>query len=139
MKKHLNKKMMNQSLHLKLFLCLLFLAVSTILTSCADIYNSSSTDKLIYGSSVIGSAKFQTARSGLLNKCSRCHEFYGYWNESEFLTDSKYGIVSTAPAQSPLYCHSRGNDSCSPGDMPLNGSDMTDDELAKIKDWILSP
>lgn len=139
MKKFVSKKLMSESHQLKLFLCLLFLWISAILTSCADVYNSSTPDELIYGSSVVGGAKFQTARLGLLNKCSRCHAFYGTWSESQFLTDSKYGIVSTNPSQSPLYCHSRGNDSCGPGDMPLSGSDMTDEELAKIKDWILSP
>ncbi|MFN7905402.1 MAG: hypothetical protein ACK5P5_09485 [Pseudobdellovibrionaceae bacterium] len=138
MKKYLNKKMMNQSHQIKLFLCLLFLAVATILTSCADVYNSSSTDKLIYGNSETEGSKFQAARSGLLNKCSQCHSFYGTWSESQFLTDSTYGIIARDPANSPLYCHSRGNDTCGPGDMPLSGSDMTATELAKIKDWILS-
>ncbi len=123
---------------LNTFLFASMLVASAFFTGCADIYNSSSTDKLVYGSSVTGSAKFQTARIAILAKCTRCHAFYGTWNESQFLSDAKYGISQANPSQSPLYCHSRGNDTCGPGDMPLSGSDLTDDELAKIKDWITS-
>ena len=130
---HMNK--LNSNSHL---LVVILFAFGVLFSGCAEIYNSSSTDKLVYGSSVTGSAKFQSARIGLLAKCSRCHAFYGTWNESQFLTDTKYGISTANPSQSPLYCHSRGNDTCGPGDMPLSGSDLTDDELAKIKDWISS-
>jgi hypothetical protein len=129
-----------KSLTINIFSLLLpLLAFSLIFNSgCAEVYNSSSTDKLIYGSSVAGGSKFQIARIGLLNKCSRCHSFYGTWTESQFFTDSKYGVSRANPSQSPIYCHSRGNDTCGPGDMPLSGSDLTDEELSKIKDWITS-
>lgn len=116
-----------------------FLLMSTLFFGgCAKVYNSSSTDQLVYGSTVTGGAKFQLARVSLINKCIQCHTFYGTMNESQFLTDTKYGISRANPSQSPLYCHARGNDTCGPGDMPLSGANLTDDELTKIKDWITS-
>lgn len=129
--------MSNRNSHYSAFLVLL-ISIGIILSGCAEIYNSSSTDKLVYGSSVTGSAKFQTARLAIVSKCSRCHAFYGTWSESQFLTDTKYGISAANLSQSPLYCHSRGNDTCGPGDMPMSGSDLTEEELTKIKDWISS-
>lgn len=122
----------------KYFVFNIFSLLLIISSGCAEVYNSSSTDKLIYGSSVTGGAKFQTARIGILNKCSKCHAFYGTWNETQFFSDAKYGVSRANPSQSPLYCHARGNDTCGPGDMPMSGSDMTEAELTKVKEWITS-
>lgn len=109
---------------------------SLVIVSCGRVQTTSSNDGAIYGSGVTGSSQFLAARAVLANKCFACHSSWGAYNETDF---SGHFLVSNGdPFNSLIYYRIRGNDSGTAGDMPTSGPNMTSDEIAVMKTWILS-
>lgn len=91
-------------------------------------------DEQLYGTEIEGTPDFKLAQMVILSKCISCHGAWANYTQEDY-EDS--GLVVIGSAQdSVLYTRIRGNDANVAGDMPSNGSNLTSDELLKIKTWI---
>lgn len=106
------------------------------LSSCGKVKNSSTSDLSLYGSGVSGSSVFLAARGVLATHCLECHADWANYSEADYT--SKFLVVKSDPAGSPLYTKIRGNDAGIEGNMPENRPDLGYEDLKKIKDWITS-
>ena len=111
----------------------LFLSVG-----CGKSYNSSSTDRSVYGTTNAGGGEFKAAFPILAKNCIGCHA-HAHWanyNEGDFITSGD--IVGNDPSRSPIFYRLTDNDSGVTGNMPLGGPAMTADEILAIKNWVLA-
>jgi hypothetical protein len=99
---------------------------------CGKVSTSSSSDALIYGSGVTGSANFLAARVVMSQKCFQCHDWVSY-SEADYASQAL--VTRNAAVNSRLYKKIKGNDSGVTGNMPPSGL-LTDSDLIKIKVWI---
>ncbi|HWU43635.1 MAG TPA: hypothetical protein VN132_09365 [Bdellovibrio sp.] len=109
-------------------------ATSISLFACAKVHNSSSLDKVIYGTQISGTPNFVAARSVLAANCFMCHAEWANYAESDYL--SNFLITSRDPNSSTIYTAIRGNDSGTAGSMPQGNPDLSYDDIQLIKTWI---
>lgn len=124
-------------IHIHLFknvMTLLVLIFSSFNISCGKVRNSSSNDASIYGSSVTGSANFLEARTVLAASCFSCHSNWASYNENQFVSANL--VRANSLLNSSLYTRIRGNDTGVAGDMPQSNPNLSNDDMAKIKQWI---
>lgn len=112
----------------------LLIVVNFISLSCGKVRTSSSSDIYIYGSGVTGSANFLSARGVLATQCMGCHVEWGNYSEQDYR--NRYLVIQGSPVNSLIYYRIRGNDVGVNGDMPIGGSNISFDDMKKIKDWI---
>ncbi len=113
---------------------LLFMNFLVFNFGCGKVRNSSSNDASIYGSSVTGSANFLEARTVLAASCFSCHSNWANYNESQFVSANL--VRANSLLNSSLYTRIRGNDTGIAGDMPQSNPNLSNDDMAKIKQWI---
>jgi mono/diheme cytochrome c family protein len=115
---------------------ILVFALASLL-GCGKSYNSSSTDRSLYGTTNSGGAQFKAAFVVLAKNCIGCHT-HSHWasfNEGDFIASGD--IISNDPVRSPIYFRLTDNDSGIAGNMPLGGPAMTAEEISAIKNWVL--
>lgn len=115
---------------LKIFMLMSFVFIS----SCGKVKTSSSNDVYMYGAGVSGSSNFLNARGVLATQCMTCHSQWGNYTEQDFI--SNFLVIRGSPVGSLLYYRIRGNDVGIAGDMPIGATNMSNEDMKKVKDWI---
>jgi hypothetical protein len=127
-------------------LFLIFFLFSICITSCLQVYNSSTSDEARFGGGTVGDGtpagdRFAAAYTIIKDECFGCHPAtLAKYNTQQAWIDNGY-VVAGDPLGSTVYQSIRGSDATSCNDsrgcqnMPQDDA-LSADAILTIKDWI---